>query len=457
MNSSLQDRAKRAARLFADKARRPLVVEFAGVPKAGKTTTLSHVQTFLKRCGFRTGVVVERASVCPIRDKKHANFNVWTACTTLAQILEKTQYPPGMDDPQILFLDRGIFDAICWMTMMERISRVRKEDRELIQKFLMIDDWRKRISAVFVMLASPKDSMDREQGILPVAGTEGSIMNLEILDKIKKVNEQCIEEMGTEFSLFPVNTSSGETKGNPQRTAEVVVEAILSLVEGHVDENILSCPKESVTELFAGGCFIGKAKAESLAELFRGPSAGYRPRDEVEKDSSAVQALPIVIVRNADGNVLRLRRREKTPDNPLHNKVVVWAGGHVRCEDADNGDPLTHCAMRELEEELRLQVERSSLHLLGAVYFDNGGRTSKHVGIAYEWRAKTNDVSAVLSRSEFFEKSGTSLSGSFCSVENLANDVRNNNLKEPWSVELIRNCLAAEVMEDLFTCNPPLP
>ena len=457
MVPSLQDRAKRAAQLFADKARKPLVIEFAGVPKSGKTTTLSHVQKFLKRCGFRTDVVVERASVCPIRDKKHANFNVWTACTTLAQILEKTQNPPRPDDPQILFLDRGIFDSICWMTMMEQISRVREEDRELIQKFLMIDDWRKRISAVFVMLASPSDSMDREQDILPVSGSGGSIMNLEILGKIKKVNEQCAEQLDGEFRLFQVNTSVGETKGNPKRTAEVVVETILSLVEGHVDEDILSCPKDLVTDLFAGECFIDRGKAESLAEVFRGPSANYRPRDEVEKDNSVVQALPIVVVRNADGEVLRLRRRENMNNNPLHDKIVIWAGGHVRCEDADNGDPLTHCAIRELEEELRLQVERSSLRLMGAVYFSNGEGTSKHVGIAYEWRAKTNDVSVVLSRSEFYEKSGTSLTGSFCSVEKLADDVKSKTadkrLDEPWSVELIRNCLATHAMEDLFTRN----
>ena len=157
-------------------ARKPLVIEFAGVPKAGKTTTLTNVQTFLKRCGFRTDVVIERASVCPIRDKKHANFNVWTACTTLAQILEKTQNPPRPDDPHILFLDRGIFDSICWMTMMEQISRIRSDERKLIQKFLTIDDWKKRISAVFVMLASPQDAMKREQGILPVEGAQGSIM-----------------------------------------------------------------------------------------------------------------------------------------------------------------------------------------------------------------------------------------------------------------------------------------
>ena len=450
--STLQCRAERAAELFAIHGRRPLVIEFAGVPKAGKTTTLANVQTFLKRCGFRTDVVVERASVCPIRDKKHANFNVWTACTTLAQVLEKTQNPPRADDPQILFLDRGLFDSICWLTMMERISRIRKAEREVMQEFLTIEDWSTRISAVFAMLASPEDAMRRERGVLPVENGGGSIMNPEILTQIKAVNEQCIRDLKHKFRVFPVNTSTGETKENAVRTAEVVAETILCLVEEQIDESILSCPKAVVTEMFGGGCFLDPAKTEALAGVFRGPQANYRPRNEVEQDDSVVQALPIVVVRNADGDVLRLRRREKRAESPLHDKVVIWAGGHVRCEDAENGDPLIHCAIRELEEELRLKVERESLRSLGAIYVNNGAGTKKHVAIAYEWRSTTNDVAAVLSRSEFFERSGTSLSGSFCSVEKLAEDVqrKRSGMGEPWTVELIRNCLAAGAMGDLF-------
>ena len=427
------------------------MIEFAGVPRAGKTTTLTHVQTFLKRCGFRTDVVVERASVCPVRDKKHANFNVWTACTTLAQILEKTQNPPKPDDPQILFLDRGLFDSICWMTMMEQISRIRQEERDLIRRFLTIDDWRKRITAVFVMLASPSDAMKREQGLLPVQDASGSIMNKETLSQIREVNQICIKQLTDDFNIFPIDTSSGETRGDQKRTAEIVAETIISLVERHINENILCCPKDLITGLFRGRCYIGNADATALTEVFLGPNAVFRSRDEVEEDASVVQALPVVVVRNADGDVLRLRRREKTKDNPLHDKIVLWAGGHVRCEDADNGDPLVHCAIRELEEELRLQVERSSLRLIGATYFGNGERTSKHVGIIYEWRSNTNDVAAVLSRSEFVERSGTSLSGSFAKIEQLAEDVEKEKLKEPWSVEIVRNYLAKNLMEDLFT------
>src|SRR5690349_25039068 len=136
--SALQERAEAAAAKFRESGRPAIVVEFAGLPKAGKTSTLSQVYSFLRRCGFRCEVVVERASVCPIRDKKHSNFNIWTASTTLAQILEKTQTPPRPDDPEILILDRGLFDAIAWLAMMERLARIRREEREATERFLLL-------------------------------------------------------------------------------------------------------------------------------------------------------------------------------------------------------------------------------------------------------------------------------------------------------------------------------
>src|SRR5262249_10790040 len=150
-------------------------------------------------------VVVERASVCPIRDKKHATFNVWTACTTLSQILEHTQDPPHQDDPQVLILDRGLFDAICWMRMMDRLSRIRTKDRERIEEFLLCDEWRRRLSGVIVMTVSPEESLKREQGLLPVEAT-GSIMNAEVLAQMLSTTKECIAKMSDKFHVFEVNT-----------------------------------------------------------------------------------------------------------------------------------------------------------------------------------------------------------------------------------------------------------
>jgi hypothetical protein len=175
--SDLQALAERLAREFKAAKRPTLVIEFAGVPKAGKTSTLNHIYAFLRRCGFRCEVVVERASVCPIRDKRHFNFNIWTASTTLCQLLDKTQNPPRDDDPDILFLDRGIFDAVCWLALLERLGRITPEDRAKADAFFLIDDWTARVSGVIAMSTTPEDALAREQGLLPVEGSGGSIMN----------------------------------------------------------------------------------------------------------------------------------------------------------------------------------------------------------------------------------------------------------------------------------------
>ena len=111
--------------------------------------------------------------MCPIGDKKHFNFNVWTACTTLSQLLEKTQNPPRENDPDILFLDRGLFGAICWLSLLERLGRITPGDRKKADEFLLIDDWTAPLSGVIAMSANSKDALGREQGLLPVEGPEG--------------------------------------------------------------------------------------------------------------------------------------------------------------------------------------------------------------------------------------------------------------------------------------------
>jgi len=439
--SDLQIRAEILAERFQTRGRKPIVLEFAGVPKAGKTTTLGQIHAFLKRCGFRVEVVVERASICPIRDKKHFNFNVWTACTTLSQILEKTQSPPRPDDPDILILDRGLFDSIVWLTLMERLSRIRAVDLETLSKFLRVDDWRKRISAVFVMTASAEDSLEREKGYLPVVGG-GSIMNPEVLKQMLKTTLATARKLKKDFRIHTVDTSSKALRGEPQETAELVADMVLNVIEEQLREDILCVPTESLASFFKQSSCLQGASALSAINCFAREGL-FVPRESAEERADLVQALPVVVVRTKSGDVLRLRRKEASDSNPLDRKIVIWAGGHVRSEDGDKGEAILTAALRELQEELRLSVEASELKILGCVYVQNGERTSKHAALVYEWQANTDDVTVVLSSAEFFERGGTALSGSFVTVEDLANDVMDHKIDEIWSVEIVRNLLAA--------------
>ena len=444
MKSLIQQRAEKLAREFKKTGRKPVVIEFAGSPKAGKTTTLSTVHAFLKRCGFKVEVVIERASVCPIRDKKHANFNIWTACTTLAQILEKTQHQhqrePHPDAPEILILDRGLFDAVVWLAMMEQLAKIQKAELDTVERFLLMPDWRKRISGVIVMTASPDDSMAREKGDLPVEGAEGSIMNERWLAKFRQTILSACKRLDRQFRIYQVDTSEQETRNNRPKTAEKVAGIVLELVSEQLEENILCAPKTEITRLFSGqDCVTGRA-ASAVADYFI-KQGSFVPRlEEAEGSKDLVQALPIVIIRTRNGQVLKMKRREKSADNPLHERVVVWAGGHVRKEDAANGNSLIHGALREIYEELRLSLEPESLDLVGAIYSDVGGSTSKHVALVYQWTSPKDDVDIVLSGTEFFERRGVSLRSSFVDLK----DVVDSEL-EPWSDIIVRKILGADI------------
>ncbi len=408
----------------------------------GKTTTIGQLQIFLKRCGFRVETVVERASVCPIRDKKNSNFNVWTATTTLAQVLEKTQSPPSDEDPDVLILDRGLFDSICWLTMMERLSRIRQEDLDVIDHFLRVADWRKRITAVVVMTASPADSLDREQGCLPIVGATPSIMNLDVLQQMLNTINTTIDRLKNEFRIRLVDTSSTELKGNLTKTVETVADIALDIIEEQLREEILFAPRAEIAAVFDQRISLRSADAGAVMQCFW-KHGEFLPRDQVERNPDVVQALPVVIVRNKSGAILRLRRKEASRDNPLHEKLVIWAGGHVRSEDGSNGEAIVRCAVRELQEELRLSIEPTELRFLGGVFIQKGERTSKHVALVYEWTAETDDVAIVLSTAEFFERRGTSLSGRFVNLDDLIADVIESSI-EPWSLEIIREFLAAD-------------
>lgn len=438
--SALQSRTEKLALEFRAAKRPALVIEFAGVPKAGKTSTLNHVYAFLRRCGFKCEVVVERASVCPIRDKKHFNFNVWTACTTLSQLLEKTQNPPRPDDPDILFLDRGVFDALCWLTLLEKLERITPADRKSADAFLLIDDWTARVSGVIAMSANPDDALAREQGLLPVEGAGGSIMNPIVLQQMKNVIKERSGDLKDHFRIFRVDTSAKQFVKKQKETCEAVAKKILDWVSESIEEKILSAPRA----LFPVNdkLVANRVDAQKLIDIFE-KKGNFLPRKKVELDERRIQPLPIVVVRNRSGHILRLVRKERESSNRLHRKITVWAGGHVRREDGPSGrNSICTGARRELQEELRIYAESDRLKLLGAVYVPaNVGSTAKHMAFVYEWRAESDDVEVALCNAEFMEKHGTSLQGTFLPPEKIFEEA--GELEE-WSREILTDLLLAQ-------------
>ena len=264
-------------------------------------------------------------------------------------------------------------------------------------------------------------------------------MNAKVLASMKAIVESVSERLSQHFEIYAVNTSA-PALGTPEKTCDAVAKKVLDWIEDELQEDILTLPQSTTAKAFKGKPSLDADSAQKLAQTFvrRGE---YIPRSEVERDLRKVQALPIVVVRNKKGDILRLRRKEKKEDSALHKRIVIWAGGHVRKEDKQKGDPLVQCAVRELEEELRLAVEPDTLVLRGAIHSRVDEGTLKHVALVYEWQAKEEDVEVALSNAEFFERTGNALSGTFISAEQILVEHERGELTEEWSSQIVKNFL----------------
>ncbi len=153
------------------------------------------------------------------------------------------------------------------------------------------------------------------------------------------------------FRIVEIDTSKGVGQNDQRQTAEQVASKVLDSIKSAFEEKILSLPKPDIKGVFTDRLTASADEAAKLMKMFH-KSGTFEPRNSVESNNERVQALPICVVRNASGHALRLKRREKKVDNPLHEKIVIWAGGHVRREDSTLGDAIPQCVIRELEEEL---------------------------------------------------------------------------------------------------------
>ena len=159
------------------------IIEFYGLPKTGKTTSANALQKYIVRdLGKKAIIAVERAGICPIKDKLHPSFNYWTAVSFVKEYLQAND--AGYD---YIIADRGILDAYIWVHYLsKRISNMeyRLSFKEMaFQKFLL-DNY----LLSFYFTASGSTILEREYSRLVNRGNGKSsrIMNSEVLSGYSK-------------------------------------------------------------------------------------------------------------------------------------------------------------------------------------------------------------------------------------------------------------------------------
>lgn len=388
-------------------AKRPLIIEFSGLPKSGKTRSISVLELFLKRNGIRVEVFTERASIAPIKAKGHLNFNVWVSCASLQGMLEALYR-----DIDVFILDRGIFDALVWNEWLEMTGKITHEEATQVADFFTMDRWTKLIDVVFLVTCDPKTSIEREYAD-QLTTKRGTIMSEHTLNQINQAVERTLGAHASKFKNI-VRRDTTETKTR-EGVAKIADEALTVLSE-FLDESICVVPVGAVkTPLPETGFVADPAIVSAFSETVE-KDKQFSPRSKAEQNTNFLQPIPCAILRYKD-RILILKR--KKPGHPLHDKYDIWAGGHV--SEGDNGaDILVKTLNRELTEEVFIK-DAYDLRPgpIALIRTNEDARASRHIAVLYEIELKSEDVALALNQKEFRSTRGTSLSGRLIDIKEI--------------------------------------
>lgn len=419
--------------------RRPLLIEFCGSPKSGKSTTINSLNLFLKRNGFNTVVLTERAGICPIDNKTHPFFNLWTLTSAVSEIVKHLDLGKGKID--IIISDRGIFDALCWFEWLNTNPKAEApylDDKayEDLRHFILMDMWKDYMDLIYVFKVSPDTSIKREYANL-LTEKRGSIMQEPVLRGFNIATESIIKQYSKEFrEVIEINTDTSETDNDPNAVSYFVTSAVLKnlkdlLIEkvGYFDSKFLRLLKNSVT------------KSVNLKDI----KLNFDNRDKVE-GSDCVQPIAIAVITNESrSKVLVVKKSSKrtSAHSPEREKLLLYIGGHVRKEDERSNilETIKQALHREIQEEINESISiQNSIPFL--IYTPDSEISKKHVAFCFIIEMDLNDKKFKLVSDEFIMKTGTTKSGQILPVKEI---VSGKYEMESWTVEILKEVFNKEV------------
>lgn len=422
--------------------RKPIVMEFCGSPKSGKSTCIEAVKNVLRECNFNVYVIHEKAKTCPLSNKIDPMFNFWTVTNSineLAEVYDRNYLYDLKEKIDIILIDRGIFDSLIWFEWLNTNSAILDNDLTNIVNLLTWREIRKKLDKVFIFESDKECSLEREPGSSLIEH-KSIIMNTDVLIGFNNSMKKVVKKYGKNFNFEVI-----EVDKDWDVQIVNVAHKVLSYVITQFDEQI---------------CYIDKKELFLHNHSFTGdfdkviPSSAnlcFKNRTEVEDDSSLVQIIPIAVIIK-DNSILCVRKTRsslqdssKTLSAPEKNKDLFYIGGHVRKEDsADASDILSilrNALHREIKEEinLTLNIPNEPPHII----FSNAMEKSRqHLACCWIIEIGPQKSCVRTNGTELVKSRKSNVSGSFIPFSEI-----NEKMKfEEWSKLILTN-----ILKDRFT------
>lgn len=137
----------------------PFIVEFDGMPSSGKTTIIRALDKYFRHndwCVLPPQEGAQAIRHIP-RTASLAQYNIRTALYSIQKIID-TFWTHTYD---ILLLDRGIFDASCWVEYLHQHNLLTDSEKNVLNLFYLLPCFTQKIDCALVVVCDPDVAFKR--------------------------------------------------------------------------------------------------------------------------------------------------------------------------------------------------------------------------------------------------------------------------------------------------------
>jgi len=146
-----------------------LIIEFSGLPRSGKSTTLDAIKNFYTRQGYDVKLLIEGVRTCPFPHHHRVKTAFWTIHKVINDIIK---YSTISTKDTLILQDRGLFDAMAFIKLLKIDALASVEDIKLLDDFCacegvnnflsFVSNWAKFVDLVILFETPPEVVLDRD-------------------------------------------------------------------------------------------------------------------------------------------------------------------------------------------------------------------------------------------------------------------------------------------------------
>jgi thymidylate kinase len=210
-----------------------MIIEFAGLPRSGKSSSLNAVIDYFRRKGFDSILFAEGAASCPFAHSFRFRTAFWVANKVLNDIIQATVY---QSHEILYFQDRGLFDAMAFIRLLEYVNFNNQKEKSDYEYFKNQDginqvlshlaNWACYIDIVILFDVDPSETIERDLATKLGSGS-GIITNVESLEKLRSIYKQNAKDYGKRFpKIIVLSSSSGDPLVPALKARDIIEENI---------------------------------------------------------------------------------------------------------------------------------------------------------------------------------------------------------------------------------------